>query len=242
MSKVFVTVNIHNFTETHTNKHSKHHHQVHSKLHAYTQYNGTFSKLQQINARLPQVGVLYPTLFNIYASDIPLPPKDVQITTYADGITITASHTKHCEAQQLIQPYFYKIYEWVATNNLHINTDKTTTTLFTPDPAEYVKTLLFKLNNQTPLPTTKHPKILRITLDLKLTFSQHIIVTITKAKQTLSILKALTSNKWGKQKELIVSTFTAISRPILDYANTVWSPKQDNSTGKICQRANPVGK
>ena len=85
------------------------------------------------------------------------------------------------------------------TNNLYINTDKTTTTLFAPDPAEYSTTLSLKLSNQT-LPTTKLPKILGITLDPKLTFSQHINVTITKAKQTLSILKALTSTKWGKKK------------------------------------------
>ena len=33
------------------------------------------------------------------------------------------------------------VYEWAITNNLYINTDKTTTTLFTPDPAEYGTTL-----------------------------------------------------------------------------------------------------
>ena len=46
---------------------------------------------------------------------------------------------------------------------------------------------------------------------------------MTKAKQTLNILNALTSNKRGKQKELILSTFKAINRPILEYANTIWS-------------------
>ena len=58
------------------------------------------------------------------------------------------------------------------TTNIHIHTDKTITTLFTPDPAEYSTTLSLKLKNQT-LSTTKHPKILEITLDPKLTFSQH---------------------------------------------------------------------
>ena len=91
-------------------------------------------------------------------------PKGIQITTYANDITITTSHTKHCKAQQLIKPYLHKIYEWATTNNLHINTDKTTTTLFTPDPAKYSTTLSLKLNNQT-LPKTKHSKIPRITLD-----------------------------------------------------------------------------
>ena len=105
------------------------------------------------------------------------------------------------------------------TNNLHINTDKTTTTLFTSDSAEYGTTLSLKLNNQT-LPTTKHPKILGITLDPKLTFSQHINITITKAKQALNILKALTFTKWSKQKKLILFTFKAITHSILEYTNT----------------------
>ena len=77
-------------------------------------------------------------------------------------------------------------------NNHHTNTDKTSITLFTPDQAECGTALSLKLNNQT-LPTTKYPKILGITLDSKSTFSQHINVTITKAKQMLNILKALTS-------------------------------------------------
>ena len=145
---------------------------------------------KQINTAVPQGGVLSPTLFNIYTSDIPLPPKDVKITTYTDDTTIIASHTKHHKAQQIILLYIRKIYEWAIINNLHINTDKTTTTLFTQDPAEYSTTLSLKLNHQT-LPTTKHPKILGTTLYSKLTFSQYISVTITKEKQTLNILKAL---------------------------------------------------
>ena len=67
---------------------------------------------KQINTGVPQGGVLSPTLFNICTSNILLPPKDIQITTYADDdITITASYTKHCKAQKFIQPYLHKIYE-----------------------------------------------------------------------------------------------------------------------------------
>ena len=92
-----------------------------------------------------------------------------------------------------------------------------------PDPTEYSTILSLKLNNQALL-TTKHPKILGITLDQNLIFSQHINVTINKAKQTLKILKAFNSTKWVKQKKLIISTFKAITQPILEYANTIWSP------------------
>ena len=62
---------------------------------ACTQYSSKLSKLKQINIGVPQGRVLSPTLFNIYISETSSSPKDVQITTYADDITITASHIKH---------------------------------------------------------------------------------------------------------------------------------------------------
>ena len=121
MSKAFDTVNIqkliHKLTRTNIpNIITKFIANYIKGRQACTQYNGTLSKLKQINTDVSQGGVLSPTLFNIYTSDIPLPPKDVQITTYADDITITASCTKHCKAQQLIQPYLHKIYEWPTIN------------------------------------------------------------------------------------------------------------------------------
>ena len=104
------------------------------------------------------------------------------------------------------------------TNNLHINTDKTTTALFIPDPAENGTTLSLKLNNQT-LTTTKQPKILEITVNPKLTFSQHI--NVTSLKENKQIFKALASTKWGEQKELVVfSRLKAITHSIFEYANT----------------------
>ena len=46
-------------------------------------------------------------------------------------------------------------------------------------------------------------------------------------------MKALT--KWGKQNEFIVSTFKAITRPILEYANIIWSPIISNTNIKKLQ-------
>ena len=50
---------------------------------------------------------------------------------------------------------------------------KTTTTFFTPDPADYSTPLNLQIENVT-LPTVINPKILGLTLDLKLTFGKHI--------------------------------------------------------------------
>ena len=62
-------------------------------------------------------------------------------------------------ARKYIQPYLHKVYDWTQHNNLIINPDKTTCTLFTPDPAEYNNNLGLNINNKA-LPMALHPKVL----------------------------------------------------------------------------------
>ena len=98
--------------------------------------------------------------------DIPPPRTPVQFIPYADDRTITSTHTNTSAAMQYIQPYPQK-NSWTKQNNLTINPDKTTCTLFTPDPAEYKSNPDLKVNT-TALPMAIHPKIMGLTLDLKL--------------------------------------------------------------------------
>ena len=88
-------------------------------------------------------------------------------------------------------------------------------------------------------PSTKHPKIFGITLDLKLTFLQHINITITKAKQKLNILNAFT--KWSEQKKLIISIIKAITCLILEHENTIWSLIISNTNIKKLQTIQNTG-
>ena len=118
----------------------------------------------------PQGGVLSPTLFNIYMSDLPTPPRDIHVTTYADDITIYSSDKNYTIAQQRLQPYLEDVQTWTKANDLKLNASKTMTTLFTPDPAEYRDELSLQLDN-TRLPTIRNPKILGLTFDPKLTFN-----------------------------------------------------------------------
>src|SRR2546426_2843059 len=79
---------------------------------AFTSYNQFTSKQQTIKTGVPQGGVLSPTLFNIYTSDIPTPPPNVQLETYADDIS-TLSSSQHIKtAQDRIQPYLNEILTW----------------------------------------------------------------------------------------------------------------------------------
>ena len=102
MSKAFDTVNIHTLTKKLLDT------QIPPILikfianyikgrKTFTTYNNKTSTQRQFKTGVPQGGVLSPTLFNIYTSDIPSPPPNINITVYADDITMTSTDTKQTD-------------------------------------------------------------------------------------------------------------------------------------------------
>ena len=72
---------------------------------AYTPYRNHISRQRQFKTGVPQGGVLSQTLFNIYTSDLPPPSAPFQVMAYADGITITSTHTITSVTNKYIQLY-----------------------------------------------------------------------------------------------------------------------------------------
>ena len=157
---------------------------------SYTTYRNHTSSQRQFKTGVSQVGVLSPTLFNIYTADIQPPIAPVQVMAYADDITITSTLTS-----TYIQPYLHKVLDWTKQNNLTLNPDKTTCTLFTPDPAEYRSHLDLNINN-TALPMATHQKLLpylRPKTHIQHTHSQH----LSTSTQATTNDKSTHSNRMG---------------------------------------------
>ena len=78
---------------------------------------------------------------------------------YAEYIIITSTHISTSASEKYIQPYLHKVFVWRKHNNITLNPDKTTCTLFIPDHAKYKNNLDLKINN-TALPMATHTKVM----------------------------------------------------------------------------------
>ena len=162
-------------------------------------------------------------------------------TIYADDSTITSTHTSTSAAKKYIQPYIHKVFAWTKQNHPTLNQDKTTCTLFTPDPAEYKSNLDLKINNKA-LPMATHPKVMGLTLDPKLTYSTHVHKISVQAHKPLQMIKALTATGWGKQNETLMASYKAVMGPALEYASSIWSPLASSTSINIYSSHSAVGK
>ena len=115
---------------------------------------------------------------------------------YAYDITITSAHRSTSAVKTYIQPYYiHKIFAWTNQNNLTLNLDKTTCTLFTLDPAEFKSNLDLKINNIS-----------------------------VQAHKLLQIITSLTATGWVKQKKTLMAIYKGVMRTALEYASSIWPP------------------
>ena len=181
------------------------------------------SSSRNIHTGVPQGAVTSPILFNFYLTLLPRPPTGIYVIQYADDISIYTSG-KDLEAMtNKINDYIKSVTDFLDERELMISPEKSTVTLFSPDPAQFNYHPQVKLKEQL-VPLEKTPKLLGVTFDTMYTFSHHIKNSVQKAKTKLNILQCLTGTDWGQDKETLITTYKSIGRSVLEYGAPIWTP------------------
>ena len=197
----------------------------------YTVFRNCRSKYRTVRQGVPQGGVLSPLLFNLYMSSLPTPPGNIKLVSYADDCQVLDSGPIIEDICHEINPYLNQLADWFKERSLEISAEKSTATVFVNFSNECAEILPITIKGKT-VPTVKHPKILGVTFDNMNNFGKHAANTKQKMSQRTNVLKCLAGTTWGKSKEIIVNTYKAIGRSVVNYAAPVWTPSLSDTNWK----------
>ena len=195
--------------------------------------NNTLSNIKTIENGIPQGSVISPVLFNIMLHDLSLQiPPGVQISIYADDITIWSTHRNHNVATQYIQIAIDNISKWSSKWSLKISESKTEFCVFTRRHSlrEYEPVILL---HGAPITYNKHLKILGVTLDPKLLWNQHVIKTTEQCTKRLNLLKMVASQHWGADTITLRQFYVSYIRSKLTYGCEIWGGAANSHIYKL---------
>ena len=122
------------------------------------------------------------------------------------------------------------------TKNSQCQRPKTTVAHFRPDTHEHQLHPQVTLAAQV-LPLEKKPKVLEVTLDKHITFTQYCNNIAVKVQQRNNVLKALAGSTCGCDKKTLLATYQAFGSSILSYCCHFWTPSLKDTNWSQLLRA-----
>ena len=177
-----------------------------------TKVNNAYSTYSDILYGVPQGSILGPLLFNICISDMFYDIGICDIASYADDNTPYTSDFNLEEVIQKLELTTNNLFEWFKNNHMKANADKCHL-LFTRDTDVTAKIGEFDVKNSS------EEKLLRVKIDSKLSFENHISSLCKKASQKLYALpRVVNFMDLAKRKSLIKAFLTSQ----FNYCPLIW--------------------
>ena len=191
--------------------------------------NGQFSDWKTIFAGVPQGSVLGPLLFLVYINDITSVVKYCNVRLFADDTCLFVSTKDHIEAAWYINEDLKHIEEWARQWIVKFSPTKTESmvlSLKTKSDKMYPRLLL----SNTPIANVQCHKHIGLWISNNFKWDFHIKNLVDKCSIRLGILKSL---KFKLNRKALETIFTLYIRPILEYADIIWSGAPQHLLSKL---------
>ena len=174
---------------------------------------------------VPQGSVLGPTLFLVYINDLGDGIKST-VRLFADDTMLYSSVRE--EADQIaLQEDLNKLETWEERWQMSFNVDKCHQLTVTNKTKK--RETSYTLHGQT-LEKVTDAKYLGVEISEKLNWKTHINSITSKANKSSAFINR---NLKGCSQSVQTHCFKAITRPVLEYASSVWDPPQIGLTNQI---------
>ena len=182
--------------------------------------NGTTSSWFDVKSGIPQGSVLGPVLFVIYINTMVERVKDSEVYLYADDMKIFRE-VNSVEDCHKLQGDLDNLFDWTKESLLKFHPDKCISMrLGSGKRKTYLPAHTYNMNN-VPLTHSHAEKDLGVIIDSELNFDSHITSKINKANSVAGLIRRTMQFLDADSFRLL---FTALVRPHLEYANSVWNP------------------
>lgn len=168
-----------------------------------------------------QGSVLSTTLFLLVINDIcSCIEAPLKLVLYADDILLFYSGSNTDTTCKIMQEGLNNITEWAERIGFQFSASKSKLIRFT---RRYPKGQPLLILNGSPLPQVDSIKLLGMTFDQRLTWTQHIKNVKGSCLHTMNILRTLSHHQWGCDEDVLLKIYRSLIRPKLDYGCILYS-------------------
>ncbi|KAL1496950.1 hypothetical protein ABEB36_007994 [Hypothenemus hampei] len=176
---------------------------------------------KRANSGLLQGSPLSSILFNVYIHDLfSYFDREVKVLAYADDLAIYVSGANPVGMVKELNRSLEFVQGWLDDNDLQLSLNKCESIFFNNSQRTYLLPQV-KIENFI-VPYKDKVKYLGIILDDKLKFTNHINLSIEKAKKNINILKKCSRTWWGIDPLSMLNVYKALILSHLDYGSTFY--------------------
>ena len=191
--------------------------------------NGQSSSWLSVRAGVPQGSVLGPLLFLIYINDLP-EGLNSEVKLFADDTSLFSIVNCVNTSASTLNSDLLKIQDWAHRWEMSFNPDRTKQaqeTIFSRKKNATTHPPLFFNNSEIKL--SSNQKHLGLTIDGKLSFSEHINDKINQANKGVGLLRKLQTILPSNS---LLTIFKSFISPLLDYADVIYDQPSNASFSK----------
>lgn len=199
----------------------------------YVDFDSCCSTSKLVSIGVPQGSIIGPLLFLIYINDLPLVSKMFSMIMYADDTTL------YCNLNDVnndiaVNVELGKISEWLASNKLLLNANKTKCIVFHTHQRK-VEYPVLKINN-TIIEQVHEFNFLGLILNSQLTWKSHIDHIAVKISKTLGVMYRL---KHVYPKSVLLMLYNTLVVSHFNYCLLAWGASiyENHRIHKLQKRA-----